>query len=290
MDLFVGAFEGDSFFYSVWVPDMMKCAYPNSGFNHVNFYGKGILAAIDQDSYLRTNYGDSYLEPRTISYYAPCHRGWSTAALGGIYHRGPARTYEVMCTAETVYCAAPVAVQILLGRVIEYMNKEAQRTGLTYFLIGESLEFLRNPTYILPRTLYVGIPGDETQKWLQLLHTLSRTTTFHLEHHEDGSLSHVRYSRHSLTRMVMWSVPLVHAGSQVLMVPYKKSKAYAPMLAAPLNTTIDYDGINAMCSLCQHCEKPRKEDISGLLKNFHNGLCLTRGFDVPLEFQPCSDV
>lgn len=111
-----------------------------------------------------------------------------------------------------------------------------------------------------------------------LLHNVTRRTTYMVEHHHDGSWLHMRFSRYSSARLVVYWLPEEFELRTVLgSFPYPKKyeplMVHVPQSKAELSTLVD------MCKTCTACERDRvyhKElEMRGVLRNVKTGQCVT---------------
>ena len=272
VDVFFVAFDGTSFVSQAWSTEARgRCNYPNSGLSMVHFNGLQMLSFIDQSSYHEANYGADFLRPSNLSTYIACFEDWYAHSQFGYSLQGMLLSYESLCDAYTTRCLPPPAVEMLIVRMLSAIQRAAAQMGLSYFLICDSVKYLTRHSPTIPMHGSIGVPSSSVPAWRSLLTRLASTSTFFLEQHlEDGSLVHVRYSRHSNVRLVFWAVD-VAPDATIEWLPYGIDAVVQPMLRHPPTQLV------GLCQLCQACAEPRMEAaFSGFVRNLHSGRCLDR--------------
>jgi hypothetical protein len=269
VDMFSVSFEGDRALTSVWNRPPYLCWTNNTGFVFANFFGKHILISQDTENFFLSTYGPSFLQPSSMSSYNHCPSvGWQLIEHNDVLLRGTATSYASICNAYTVACRAPFAIEELLVRMMQFMVRMADKHALTVFLVCDSLQYLADNTLAPPQTAYVGVPSSEIRQWSSILQHVYETSTYWPEHHKDDSFLHLRYSRYSTTRMVIFAID-VTAGLKLKYGAYGWRAVKLPYLSSREHSLI------FECVSCYKCVHAGKDDRwRGHLRNEHTGLCL----------------
>jgi hypothetical protein len=290
IDLFFGSFEGQSFLTSIWMEGHYQpCFYPNSGFSYANFFGMPMLASIDQDAYQAANYGPEYLNPKEMTGYIACTKAIAFIESNMIRLRSLHASFIMMCTAHSTSCPSPHAREVLLKRMLSFIDRVAREQGLQYVMACESHRYLLHSQKIPPMYGSIAIPQEQKVAWMTKLSSAVHTTTFTVTRGtSEGEVLQLKYSHYSPVSVGVWtaSASLFHQTKDALF----GDPSDLPVSVKTSSSALSGD-LAGLCHGCKECEKtPTKHHWSGRLMNVNTGLCLSRASSRLTTLIDCDNV
>jgi hypothetical protein len=285
MDLFFGIFEGEHFLSPAWssTNKFRRGLNPNSGYHLVNYFGEPMFAPRDMDLYLRTHYGNGYLEGLSGGLFSK--EVGETVTHDRIQLRGGLTSFELMCTARSSGCDSPDAAEVLVSKMLQYVGRRAREEGLSYWAACETATRATGRLSAAPVYGSIVVPQSERARWLMVLRRSSEHSTFRVVVEDDGSVVHLQYSEYNSVRLVVWSGD-VEPTVKTVAGAYGRYNASVPVMVS--GSHLDAAGL---CSRCTKCPAARLEAWSqGQLKNEHTGACLRRaGSSSGVGLEDCGD-
>jgi hypothetical protein len=276
IDLFFGSFDAQSFLLSIWTQGYYQpCFYPNSGFSYANFFGMPMLAPLDQNAFHTANYGPDYLNPKETTGYVACTKASILMESNRIQLRSQHISFMVMCTAHSASCPSPHAREVLLKRMLIFIDRVALEHGLQYVAACDSHRYLSDSQQVPPMYGSIAIPHEQRATWMAKLGAAVQITTFKLTRgSSDGEIVRLRYSHYSPVFVGVWT-------GSASVFQQTKDASYGNPSDSPVSVKMstgpsNEDLLSDICHGCKECEKmPSGPRQSGRLMNVNTGLCLS---------------
>ena len=270
VDFFVTMPSGLYFTSTSWSSTQaFTCRFPNSGFRYIDFIGSSILAPIDQNAYLTADYGPDYMKPAKTDVYGSCFYTFETLKsklpkLSDLVLKGGINGWRGYFDSYTVDVKPTYPKSDQLMQMFNYVNLISQAFQLQFVVACISARYALGQLTVPPSYAAIAIRADDETKWLQELAKASLTTTFFLDSAGDGSVLHLRFSRYSTTRLVVWRLPAAIRALET--APFKYPEVAVPVNVVPAG--VDYhDDIINLCKSCAQCPKHREFVLSGTLSS-----------------------
>jgi hypothetical protein len=192
-----------------------------------------------------------------------------------------------MCDHTLQKCHSPFTAEFVAIRLLKFIKMVAAQHGLSYTLACDSLRYVMERPATRMWFAAVAVPPSEAVAWKQLLAGYNwKLTTYVLEHHSDGSIAHIRYSKISDAHVAIYVLP-----PQVPQLVTSEVKLHFTKVMSIANAT--NQELSALYSLCSSCVVCRPMDLGSpqqrtvFVQNVNLQTCLTyTPFGV--ELWPCS--
>jgi hypothetical protein len=294
IDLFIGGVEGDKYVSPSWGNKnvAVRCEYPHSGWQYVNFFGFPILAQSDAHTLFTVQYGADYMTPRGNFGYLGCYSHYYTfirraghPSISTVHLLGFPSTFRSLCTVDVSDCPSPYSRELPLSRMFKSIERVAEQMKLTYTIACDTLAYVSSDRKTPPLYGAIAIPAGDSTKWLALFDSFKYTSTYVVEHPEDGSFAHLRYSRVNPCVIAIFTVPSTLVLNNITNVGHG---AYSNL---PLHTGSPED-MSLLENVCRSCERcPEYKDpkkISGRLRNELSNRCVERSGE-RIQLSGCSE-
>ena len=145
------------------------------------------------------------------------------------------------------------------------------------------MKYFFNRKLIPPRFAAIAVPETQAAQWASEFDKANQTTTFQVEHADDGSVLHLRFSRYLPLRMVVWTLPSNYALNVTLRNDSKHVDVYVDHAGDKSKVLVD------MCEPCHLCEPAAKTSYlsQGMLMNYNTKTCVTVLRNDSIVLAPC---
>ena len=189
----------------------------------------------------------------------------------GSYMAGMTKGFHSQCSAYDAECVSPYASETLWSQMLSFVHTIAIHNGLQYSLACESLRYAFNRKQLPPHYAAVAVRSKDAEIWLSQLQLASKISTFVVEHQEDGSMVHVRFSRYSNVRLVVWQIP---AAVVLKTKTLTNDTKHVDVMVAAEGVHNDY--LLHICETCDQCQATPKVAAfyNSSTMNYNTGTCL----------------
>jgi hypothetical protein len=264
IDLFFGRLEGDIRKTSLWFPNpMLRVTFdtPISGVQYADCFGEQVLVPFDLEGNLKHLFGMDFMTPQSKGDYAalPSHK-LDGALAEYVEPRnliGNLLSFREMCDLTTSFCPSRYAVLQQLLSMLRFFHRYAVSHGLQYTIACEMLAYSVQKDRPVPAFATIAVQRADQAAWRELLRNVTRRTTYVVEKHADGSWLHMRLSRQSSARLVVYFVPGdMDLSSSLVGVPDPEGKE--KLLGHRPRSMAELDVLLGMCHKCVKCREDRQ--------------------------------
>jgi hypothetical protein len=234
---------------------------PISGVQYADWFGEQVLVPFDLEGNLKHLYGADFMTPQSKGEYVALqsHKldGALAAYLEPRYLSGNLLSFREMCDSTTSSCPSKYAVLQQLLLMLRFFHRYAVSHGLKYTIACEMLAYSIQSEKPIPSFAAIAVQRADQDAWRELLRNVTRRTTYVVENPSDGSWLHMRLSRQSSARLVVYFVPDdMNLSSSFVGVPHPEGKekllGHRPRNMAELDTLV------GMCNECVLCREDRR--------------------------------
>jgi hypothetical protein len=290
IDLFVGGVEGDKYVSPSWGNKniAVRCEYPHSGWQYIDFFGYPILAQIDQHTLFTVQYGADYMIPRgNIGYFA-CYshrftfiRRSAHPSTSLVHLLSFPCAFRSMCTVDVADCPSVYTRELPLSRMLQSIRRVAAPRNLLYTAACDTLQYVVQKRKVPPAYGAIAIHSSDASKWITALETLLTSSTYVIEYHKDGSIAHLRYSHINPVEIAIFPLP----ESLSLNLTEVSHGTYSK-LPRHQGSPDEMKLLGDLCLSCDQCKPYQPKWKSGHLRNQNSNLCVERaGSEIHLS--PC---
>lgn len=145
------------------------------------------------------------------------------------------------------------------------------------------MKYFFNRKLIPPRYAAIAVPESQAAQWVGELSKANQTTTFQIEHVDDGSIVHLRFSRYLPVRLAVWALP---SGFNLNVTLRNDSKHVNVFVDSTGDKNKDLEGMCETCDLCEPAAKAAHMS-QGMLMNYNTKTCVTVLKSDSIVLAPC---
>ena len=263
---------------------IQQCRIEMQGFQYVDFGGVRVLApmVLSQSEMLESS--DAFGAARDRSAQGKISDPFASGSKACIDYReslsgkhsgveyvvgGMHLSYVGLCDAHAAECTSPYAVDVLVRQMLRMIDLIAKTLKLSYTLACESLLYGSGKQSQPPLYGCVVINADQKSQWQSGFDRMQAMSSYVVEAGTEGDgFVHVRYSRFSDVRVIVWAAPVG--------VTLKAASSNYPVAKAqniPDPSARTFDGLASLCDQCSYCSRKRPSVTFGGLMNAGTRFC-----------------